>query len=150
MYISILINDRDINLNNRNNKMETLTINNANVETVAFENLTVEQIIVLEQKLKEAKVNARANAKAKKNVDKAEKTAKMKKLVKAGDKVSFLFGSGKNEITAVGKVVRTSDKSITIEAVGVFKNKNKGYVQFHRVLEVLETASETASEIEVA
>jgi len=126
--------------------MTALTINNANVETVVFEDLTVSQIIALENALKVAKKEARGSEKEAKAKIKAEKSEEMKKAVKTGDTVEFLFGSGKNERTATGIVVRTSDKSITVEAVDVFKNKDKGYVQFHRIVRIVEAVETVAVE----
>ena len=98
--------------------------------------MTVEELKDLQLEVKEALVEARAEAKAEATAEKAERAEKFKNELNAGDVVSFLYG--RENVLCEGTVVRTSEKSATVESDSFSKGKN--YVRFDRFVEVLETA----------
>ncbi len=98
--------------------------------------MTVEELKTLAVEVKAALVDARVEAKASASADKADRAEQFKNELNAGDYVSFLYG--RENILCEGTVVRTSEKSATVESDSFSKGKN--YVRFDRFVEVLEAA----------
>jgi hypothetical protein len=100
--------------------------------------MTVEELKVLQGEVKEALVGARALAKETEAAEKVARAARFKSELNAGDVVSFLYG--RENVLSEGTVVRTSEQSATVESDSFSKGKN--YVRYDRFVEVLEAAPE--------
>ena len=83
----------------------------------------------------------REDAKATKvaDADAREVSARANSDLKAGAKVTFMF---KGEAVEGGKVLRVSEKSVTVES-DVFA-KNKGYRKYSEIVEVVSAVEEDA------
>lgn len=106
-----------------------------------YENMTVKELVeardkinaVLKAKRAEVKAEAVANAEAR------ESAARANENLKAGATVSFMFDG---EVVTGGKVLRTSEKSVTVESE-VFA-KGKGYRKYSEIVEVTAASEEVA------
>jgi len=106
--------------------------------------MNVQELKALAEEIKEALVDARAVAKANEIAEKADRAERFKNELKPGDYVSFLYG--RENILCEGTVVRTSEKSATVESDSFAKGKNR--VHFDRFVDVLEEAEEEEEEEE--
>ncbi len=85
-------------------------------------------------------------AKVEAKVEKAERAEFFKDSLNTGDVVSFLYGKD-NEVCE-GTVIRTSEKTATVES-NVF-TKGKSYVRYDRFVEVLEEAEVEKTDLDEA
>jgi len=108
--------------------------------------MTVDELKALADEIKVALVEARAEAKAEALKEKTARAEMFKTDLNAGDYVSFLYG--RDNVLCEGTVVRTSEKSATVESDSFAKGKN--YVRFDRFVEVLEAAEIVEDEDEYA
>jgi hypothetical protein len=107
-----------------------------------YEGMTVAELVaerdsinvLIKEMREEAKANAASEADAREVLARAN--------VNEGDVVSFLFGS-KKEVVEGGKVLKVSEKSVTIESE-VFA-KGKGYRKYSDIL--VEVAEEVEDEV---
>jgi hypothetical protein len=100
--------------------------------------LTVDELKNLAVEIKEVLAVKRTEAKATELAEKNERAETFKADLRAGDVVSFLYG--RENVLCEGTVVRTSEKSATVESDSFSKGKN--YVRFDRFVEVLEAEAE--------
>ena len=106
--------------------------------------VSLEELKELEAEVKEAIVAKKTQEKETKSIEKDERAEAFRNTLGVGDIVLFLYGRDDIE---QGKVIRVSDKTVTVESEVFPKGKN--YVRFDRFVEVLESA-ETEEDTEDA
>jgi len=116
------------------------------MEEKDFSEMTLEELKNVQEEVKEAIAVAKADAKAKAAGEKEERAEKFKNELNPGDYVSFLYG--RDNTLCEGTVIRTSEKSATVESD--YFSKGKNYVRFDRFVEVLEAAEIPEADTDVA
>ena len=106
------------------------------MENEVLEAMEIEELEVMVDEIKAIIKEKKEYAKIAENEAKIERANKFKGLLKEGDTVVFMYGRDNEEVEGV--IVRTSEKTVTVES-DVF-NKGKGYVRYDRFVEVLESA----------
>ena len=105
---------------------------------VDFKSFSVDELMTMKEALGEEIKAKRFAARETAKSDKAVRDAKMREKVSEGDKIAFLF----NKVRTEGKVVRTSEKSVTVE----FDKEGETVKRYRNYSDILEVIGETEDE----
>ena len=99
---------------------------------VDFNEFNVDELAEMKEKIASVIKAKKAEAAVAKKTELVARDLRMRADVKEGDKVSFLF----NKIATNGKIVRVSEKTVTVEFVKDGETVKK-YRKFSEILEIL-------------